>query len=618
MRISSYFNYFVWLFLFVGMHCITAQAQNNGTEHLQIAFMADVHFQDIYGQFSDTDYKGVKNPLTGEFHTLRTMNAQLHSTRIFNENYFAFKAALEDVVARGIKIVVLPGDFSDDGQPVHIQGLKHILQSYADMHGIQFLAITGNHDPVRPHAQEGTKTDFLGENGMEQTLTSNVNTVDVADKMSLSPIVTRDIREMGYEAILGDLSHFGFSPKKEFLYWETPYSEFGYDTYSYEKACEAATVEHRQYTMNDTDIVVPDASYLVEPIPGIWFMALDGNVYKPQDAQMGNGKGDAKLQGAGTGHNDVLKYKSHLLDWVAKVAREAQKRNKLLVAFSHYPMVEFNDGSTEEMKLFFGKTKMQLSRVPHSEVAEAFANAGLKIHFGGHMHINDTGLYAMDEAHTLFNIQVPSLAAYMPAYKILTVHDVNSLEVSTVPISHVPEFDTLFSLYRMEYAHRSETSDDVLWDSGILDSKSYGAFVEFHLKELLRLRFIPEDWPNGFADYLMQKNGAQLLESLEVRLGKARLRKELARKGMRLSNFKEWTGLDMIYDYYRLRGADELAIPSIGKVRMEQYLYVCEGMALSYDAQAKLWASIFTKTAKAYPADHFMIDFSKNQIFPIK
>ncbi len=61
--------------------------------------------------------------------TIRTMAAQLQSTRLFNENYFAFKAALDDVVRRKVKLVVLPGDFSDDGQSLHIRGLKQLCCS---------------------------------------------------------------------------------------------------------------------------------------------------------------------------------------------------------------------------------------------------------------------------------------------------------------------------------------------------------------------------------------------------------------------------------------------------------------------------------------------------------
>lgn len=78
---------------------------------VQIAFIADVHLQDIFGKFQDNNYQGIPNPVTGEFANIRTMNSQLHSTRIFNENYFAFLEALNDISRRGIQQVVLPGRF---------------------------------------------------------------------------------------------------------------------------------------------------------------------------------------------------------------------------------------------------------------------------------------------------------------------------------------------------------------------------------------------------------------------------------------------------------------------------------------------------------------------------
>ena len=98
------------------------------TEELQIAVIADVHLQDVYGKLKDSDYRGIRNPENGNYALIRTMGSQLRSTRIFNENYFAFLTALDDIVRRKIKYVILPGDFSDDGQAVHIKGLKRILK----------------------------------------------------------------------------------------------------------------------------------------------------------------------------------------------------------------------------------------------------------------------------------------------------------------------------------------------------------------------------------------------------------------------------------------------------------------------------------------------------------
>ena len=164
---------------------------------VQIAFIADAHFQDIYAHFEDADYKGVENPETGGFVNIRTMEAQLQSTRIFNENYFAFIEALDDIVARGIKYVALPGDFSDDGQPVHVKGLRKILDNYSKAHGILFFATTGNHDPVKPFTQEAGKTDFFGVGGQEQVIVSSVKNLKGTVEGHLKPIITSEIKKWG-------------------------------------------------------------------------------------------------------------------------------------------------------------------------------------------------------------------------------------------------------------------------------------------------------------------------------------------------------------------------------------------------------------------------------------
>ena len=92
-----------------------------------VAFMTDVHFENVYGDFKSTQFAGIPTK-DGKNATIRTMYAQLTSTRLFNENYFAFRAALDDAYAKGIRLVALPGDYSDDAQPININGIADILK----------------------------------------------------------------------------------------------------------------------------------------------------------------------------------------------------------------------------------------------------------------------------------------------------------------------------------------------------------------------------------------------------------------------------------------------------------------------------------------------------------
>src|SRR5471032_2428337 len=92
-----------------------------------VAFMTDVHFENVYGDFKSAQFAGIPTK-DGKNATIRTMYAQLTSTRLFNENYFAFRSALDDAYGKGIRMVALPGDYSDDAQPINIDGINDILR----------------------------------------------------------------------------------------------------------------------------------------------------------------------------------------------------------------------------------------------------------------------------------------------------------------------------------------------------------------------------------------------------------------------------------------------------------------------------------------------------------
>ena len=588
----------------------SCKSQQTAKKEVKIAFIADVHLQDIFAKFKDNNYEGVKNPVTGQYANIRTMNAQLHSTRIFNENYFAFLEALNDIVKRDIKQVVLPGDFSDDGQPVHVRGLKKILNEYSQKHGLSFYVTTGNHDVVRPFSQDAAKTDFLGKDGKEQIISSSKNNFNKS-KSELEPIITTDIKNWGYKETIQEMRDFGFFPKKTDLYWETPFSNNTYEQYNFKKAQKESVLEKRTYLIKNTNLFLPDASYLVEPIKGIWLLAIDANAYVPNEKLSGKQDDPHDFSGANTGYNNVLIYKSHLLNWVKKVSAEAKQRGKILIAFSHYPMVEFNDNASPELKQLFGADKMQLKRVPDEEVAQQFADAGIQIHFGGHMHINDTGVRTSAKGNTLFNIQTPSLAAYMPAYKILTIYSDSEFEVETIVIGKVPNFNSLFPFYQEEYAHLQNSKNEHIWNKEILKAKDYAAFTNWHLKELVRLRFLPEDFPADFLKSIVNISGKDLLK---MNKKTSEIDQDLNLNSLDVSDFESWTGFDMIFDFYRLKSADALAFSEIGNKRLRQYELVCSQLNKSNDPKLVLWAQIVLKTMNGEPSDHFKIDLKNNKI----
>lgn len=578
-----------------------------------VAFMPDIHFHDVYGEFADQAFTGLPNSKSGKPAIIRSMYAQLTSTRLFNENYFALRAALDDAGKRGIKWVALPGDFSDDGQPYHVRGLVKLLHEYEQKYGMRFFATPGNHDPNRPFTTPGGEEDFLGEGGKTQRIFSRGAkecqgyqgaTARIKTDTGLPTICSEEMVHSGYQAIMTAMGDFGINPSPDDLYWETPYSRYGVVNYRYQAAQRASDFSQRQYEICAQGtggiykkpgygpcFTVADSSYLVEPVPGLWLLAVDANVYLPAaDARADQpqflGSGEA-------GYNSMLTHKQQTVAWMADVAQRARRLNKTLVTFSHFPMVEFDNGAAADLADIFGEGKFQLARAPREDTSHALAKTGIGVHVGGHMHFNDTGVRRYADGSLLFNIQAPSLAAYVPAYKILNFTSPLEIDVQTVILKDVPRFDELFEHYQQEWDHLNAVHSPHLWNRAILQANSYYAFTNWHITELTRLRFLPEEWPEDLRQLLFTLNGEEMLIISQLNQGEYDGKKSGAaweaarqkaqalaqRAGMKRQDFARWNGFDLAVDFYRLRNADELALQDIPTDRLHQYQLLTGALA---------------------------------------
>ena len=535
-----------------------------GNAQTQIAFISDAHIQDV----------------DGHAERVRSMEVQVQSTRLFNENYYALLAALDDVARRNIRWVVLPGDLTDNGQFFNQQKIKNILHSYTQRKGMRFFVTTGNHDPALPLGLMQKNAHFLAADGSR---------------------VTREDSCAGYVSQMECYADFGFFPRKDDCYWESPFTSYTYDKYSYEDACRESVLSKRTYTLCDS-LTATDASYLVEPVDGLWLLAIDGGVYLPKEMK----DGKWSYQGSSAGYNLVLKHKPFLLPWVRKVVEEAQKRHKTLVAFSHYPLVDFNDGVSESVRQMWGDRRFDLHRVPEAEVSEAFLQAGLCLHFAGHMHVNDTGIWEGKDGKHLYNIQVPSIATYVPAYKILTIESDEVFRVETVALDTVPGFDSLFPLYRAEYQSDSLKGHSPVWNKEILSARTYGEFCDYQFRDLVRLRFIPRDLPESWRACL-DFTGAQMLEAVS---------------GEEKSDDADWTDWcmkDLVLDLYRLRYAERLALEDIPRTRLAVYRYLFDRARISTFRSAEVemvkgLGTLFLAFLNGEPCQNFVIDLKKDTI----
>jgi len=634
-----------------------------------VAFMSDVHFHDVYGDFKSSQFAGIPTK-DGKHATIRTMYAQLTSTRLFNENYFAFRTALDDAYAKGIRIVAFPGDYSDDAQPMNVDGIATVLKEY-QAKGMRFFLAPGNHDPVEPYDDlEAGKSDFLTKDGKEQKVYATSNAACKAKDPSV--VCTDQLMEQGYEKLMAKLGEFGFNPNQADILWETPFSKYTGGKYSYQEAVAQSAVAKREFEIcaegsggaykaageaklgksftRCTSMV--DSSYLVEPVKGLWLLAIDANVFVPNAKfDPANPKLFSGYDGAGNaGWNKVLTHKMHLVEWIKAVSARAKLEGKQLMAYSHYPTMDFYANQTEAMKAAFKPGAFQTARVPDAATAAGVAATGLRWHVGGHMHFNGTNDFADASGNYLVNVQSPSLAVYGAAYKIITYKDLDTVDVQTVALNTVAGFNELFPYYQVEYDYLrgSTLPSDVAkrWERGILDSRSYGEYTHTYFGELSRLRFMDEYWPCEMKEAAMALNGRQMLilSQLETRVTLAQLKENPAvlpltancaaagtasatpvaasqltadwreatvradalanAAGLKLDDFARITAYDFYGDFHRTVYAGELALRDMGQERVNQYKVLMRAFPANAVAPARIGDKISDQNAVQVAYQH--------------
>lgn len=153
----------------------------------RIAIIADAHFHDLEG-----DFEFPRIEIDGEKLAVRSWTDTRESTRVFNESAKALDEALAEVARRGIRHVVLLGDYTDDGQRQTTARLRTILDGHESTHGTRFYALPGNHDIFGPKGRHHTK-QFLDRNDVRVLVTSDVGKAAPAATQRRA-CIARDIR----------------------------------------------------------------------------------------------------------------------------------------------------------------------------------------------------------------------------------------------------------------------------------------------------------------------------------------------------------------------------------------------------------------------------------------
>lgn len=549
----------------------------------EIAVIADPHFHDV-----------TYRPGGGGGTAFRSLSNTVESTRVFNESFAALPALLDDIVRRGIEIVVIVGDLSDDGQQSTMTRACALLERYSSAHGLRFFVTPGNHDLYAMHGRHQSKF-FLDDDGSQTLVTSDPA---VAAACAGGCILTDEIYCGGYPQSLALMAPFGFFRQPAFLHWECP---FGQDD----------SLSARQFEIRSQDGSVAtrmvDASYLVEPVEGLWLLSIDANVFEPKNGATDLTAEKSYFDSTDAGWNSMLRNKRFILDWMADVARRAREQDKRLLAFSHYPMLDTLNGTAPAEAELLTKTGFS-RRTPSPEVARAAAATGIGVHFSGHLHLNDTAVAKVGEGF-IVNIAVPSTVSFPPAYKIVSFEEA-SLNVGTVLVETVPGFDAAFDAYASEIAHDGRAFGDVPAARDHMD------FLDKVLRQTVLSRYVPREWPKDMAALVPRLHDSDLVRlACGAPVPATELRQASGGNGNGGLPF-----LDIVVDWYRLRHARSLAFDLIGARRLQQYRDLGDLLAATAwpEGSVQAWLATFFSVMNAYmdaqPSDRFSVDLTRGEI----
>ena len=581
-------------------------------EFPKIAVVADAHFHDIYGDYGLTAGAGGRPQKA-----FRRLADTAKSTRVFNESHSALIYALDDIVAREIRHVVLLGDYSDDGQRATLTGLRALLDGYTERFGLRFFALPGNHDIFGAKGRHRTKR-FLKPHGGYDIATSNPTLADA----HAGRVVHSDANYCdGYPKALQMLPDIGFFGGPKDLHWETPFGS-------------SADPAERAYPVQSEDGVefppLMDASYLVEPVHGLWLLMIDANVFKPHSRAERVHHDEDHADSTDAGWSAMLAEKPFIFRWMKDVAARAKSLDKRLLTFSHYPVLDPVDGTRDDEQELLGKTSMS-RRTPDPTVAEAILGTGVKVHFSGHVHVNDTARYRGDGGF-VFNVSVPSLVAFPAGYKIVE-QSPDGLTIETVEIGSMRQNPEIESHYRKEVAQTGLKADRLL---GCAD---YGSFLYEHLGHLVSRRYLRREWPEDLAALIGVLTLADLatlpflgraVTEDELLADPAVLRsKRLIAKvnaieisaGLGEGALAELPALAFLEDWYRLRMGSEIALDQISADHLTAYNAVAKIFAEQVPNDAPgiagkiaLLFRIFEKCRDGLPSRDFNIDLRTGDI----
>jgi 3',5'-cyclic AMP phosphodiesterase CpdA len=183
---------------------------------------------------------------------------------------------------------------------------------------------------------------------------------------------------------------------------------------------------YRDALQHDTDSI----SYLAEPQPGLWLLALDACLYKmnvEDKASTTDGK-----------------FSPQTLAWIENVLGQAARENKAVIVMMHHGIMEHYPSQEKNYGAWIVDD--------YEQVAKLFANYNARLVFTGHFHAQDiTVKNFADNGKYVFDIETGSLVTYPCPVRVVTIGKDQVATSREERVTSIKSHPTDFEAYAKQY-----------------------------------------------------------------------------------------------------------------------------------------------------------------------
>jgi 3',5'-cyclic AMP phosphodiesterase CpdA len=177
---------------------------------------------------------------------------------------------------------------------------------------------------------------------------------------------------------------------------------------------------YREFGYGDAQSRDPGSlSYVAEPVPGLWLVAVDSANYAD------NAKRKTPQTGAG--------FTQERVSWIEGVLADALRKGKAVIVMEHHGVVEHYTGNQTYYPQYLANGWKQLS--------DMYAAYHARAVFTGHFHSQDVTLKATPEDGTfLYDVETGSLLTFPNPVRTVEIRADQRMVVSSVSITDLPSY----------------------------------------------------------------------------------------------------------------------------------------------------------------------------------